>query len=394
MSYKDCSDWSKCTLCGQCLIKCPVLDLDKDQAKAEVQALIKGDDAPEVLSKCTLCYDCNTYCPEDLRPHELILERILGSRKSKISALIPYMCNGLTTPSFFPDLYDGLKKDEKEVLEKWSRTPEKTKDLLWVGCVGRLSCKDLDSSKTLESLPKYGPPELCCGELHYRFGSWAAYEDVMKETMARFEELDIDRMVCYCGSCYNFLSVTLPKVMGKELPFKLISLYQWLVEKMEEGEISIQKPLNYTAAVHESCYVTELEDGFSESLRTLYEAAGVTCKDLAHSGKNNLSCGAASICRDQNITKSLLPAQNAKFGEVKASGTSNMALNCPGCYLTLYSTAWTKGVKLKYMADELLKAFGDDVNKPLGKNMPLIVKTFVKRAPLPLKKVDSDFGLE
>ncbi|MBN2028167.1 MAG: hypothetical protein JW854_15570, partial [Actinobacteria bacterium] len=27
MSYMDCCDWSKCTVCGECLMKCPVLEM-------------------------------------------------------------------------------------------------------------------------------------------------------------------------------------------------------------------------------------------------------------------------------------------------------------------------------------------------------------------------------
>ena len=231
MSYMNCSDWSKWTLCGQCLMQCPVLSMDEDQAKVEIQALIKGEDAPRVLSECTLCFDCNNFCPEGLRPHELILQRVLEQRKKPVAAIIPYMCNGMTQPSFFPDLYNGLNQKETDILKKWSEIPSKSKDLLWVGCIGRMSCIDLENSQTLQSLPKYGPPDLCCGELHYRFGSWEAFTKRTEDTLERFEQLDIERMVCYCGSCYNFLSVALPKVYGKKLPFKLISLYQWLAEK-------------------------------------------------------------------------------------------------------------------------------------------------------------------
>lgn len=394
MAYMDCSDWSKCTLCGQCLIQCPVLSLDENQARTEIQALIKGEKAPHVFSRCTLCYGCNNFCPEGLRPHELILQRVLESRKKPVPAMIPYMCNGMTQPSFFPDLYRSLGPEETKILEKWSEIPSKSEDILWIGCIGRMSCRDLEHSRVLRSLPKYGPPDMCCGELHYRFGSWEAYVQRTRATLARFEQLDIKRMVCYCGSCYSFLSVFLPQVYGKALPFQLISLYQWLAEKMAAGEISVRKPLNYNAAIHEACYVSELGDSFASDLRTLYTAAGVKCLELEHHGTQNLSCGGASMSRSQNIFKSILPAQNRKYREAKATGAKNMAVNCPGCYLTLYFTAWMKGIKLHYMPDELLKAFGDDITRPLQKNIPAILRTFAKRSPLLLKKVAPDFGLK
>jgi Fe-S oxidoreductase len=237
----------------------------------------------------------------------------------------------------------------------------------------------------MKSLPKFGPSDICCGELAYRGGVWDAYYDITERTLARFEELDTERVICYCASCYNFLSNILPKVYGKEFPFTLTSLYQWLLERFETGDLEVKRPLKLKAAIHESCYATELGPEFYESLRRLYTVAGVQIVELEHNRDRALSCGGASIVRNWNILD-LLKEQNRKYREVKSSGTREMALNCPGCYLTLGPTSWLQGIKLHYMPDELLRAFGDDISTPLGKRFPLIIRTLAKRMPLALKK--------
>ena len=53
MSYTSNADWRTCTECGQCLMKCPVLKMEKPDAVAAIRKLIRGEPAPEVLDRCT-----------------------------------------------------------------------------------------------------------------------------------------------------------------------------------------------------------------------------------------------------------------------------------------------------------------------------------------------------
>ncbi|MFZ5563706.1 MAG: (Fe-S)-binding protein [Thermodesulfobacteriota bacterium] len=380
MSYIDRSDWSRCTECGQCLMQCPVLQMDKPAAVAAIRKLISGEPAPEVLEKCTFCFNCNRYCPvEGLRPHELILQRALEHR-GKVPGILKYLANGRCRTNLFADMYEKLTAEEKQILEKWSVIPD-SREILWIGCMGKLSCRDIDNSRVLAPLAKFGPPDLCCGELAYRLCSWEMYEQTAQRTLAVFSKLNIDRMVCYCGSCYNYFSSILPRVYGVTLPFKVISMYQWLWERFEKGELRVKSPRAFKAAVHESCYVTELEEDFADCLRRLYRTIGVETVELAHHGDCNLSCGAVSAVRSLNVLSSIFKEQRRKYAEVSDAGASQIAVNCPGCYVTLRFSNWMFGKKLRYMPDELLAAFGDTITAPLERRMPLIMTTAARRFP-------------
>lgn len=381
MTYMDCSDWTQCTRCGECLVRCPVLRMGRAEAQSAIAQLIQGEMPPRVLEACTFCFDCNRFCPvEGLRPYELILQRAIEHRGG-VPRLVQYLCNGQTPPTLWSDVYGALTYDERTILRRWSQTPPPSKEILFVGCIGRISCYDIDNSTVLKDLPKFGPPDACCGELAYRLGSWDAYVDTVERTMNRFAELEIERMVCYCGSCYNYFANMLPRVYGKKLPFQLVSLYQWLWEGYEQGRLKVQKPLSFRAAVHESCYVSELGPEFAATLRRLYAAAGMEIVELEHHGDNNLSCGAVSVLRTLNITKSILKVQQQKYAELSGAGVREMAVNCPGCYITLGFTRPFFGKKLRYMPDELLQAFGDHLSHPLGRRLPLIYATMAKRVP-------------
>jgi Fe-S oxidoreductase len=181
--------------------------MDKTEAIAEITSLLQTGYSKRIFSECTFCFSCNKYCPEGLRPHELILEKVMDARKKKgkISVIYPYLFNGMKT-SMSKDIYAMLSMDERSILKKWSEIPPPSKEILWIGCIGRLSCVDIENSSILRELPKFGPPDLCCGELPYRLGSWKAYTVTIEKTLRAFEKLEIERMVCYCGSCYNYLS--------------------------------------------------------------------------------------------------------------------------------------------------------------------------------------------
>lgn len=391
MSFIDCCDWEKCTLCGDCLVECPVMEMTRAEAVSEFERLLKGEFAPRVMSECTLCFNCNNYCPEGLRPYELILQRVSerDDRKARLPALIPYALNGMPPPTFFQDLYQKLDYSEKVILSRWSAPPPPSKEILFVGCLGKTFCYDIENSSVMESLPKFGPTDVCCGELHYRSGMWDAYQQNAERTLARFAELDIERMVCYCGSCYNFLGHILPDIYGRKLPFELVSLYEWLLERVVSGELEVKRPLGFKAAVHESCYVSELGTGFYDALRNIYEAAGAELVELEHNRDRGLSCGAASVCLRFNPLD-VLKHQHRKYREVLDTGAREMALNCPGCYFTLYGTSRLYGIKLRYMVEELLYAFGDDISIPASRRFPLIARSVSRRLPLALKRVPAD----
>ena len=380
MSYISNADWSKCTECGQCLMQCPVLKMEKIDAVKAIHVLINGDISSKLLDQCTFCFNCNQYCPIDgLRPHELILQRALEKRK-KVPKILKYLCNGRQTRNMFIDLFKAMSTNEKQILKKWSIVPNGG-DIMWIGCIGKLSCLDIDRSEVMAPLTKYGPMDLCCGELAYRLGSWEMYEETITRTLAVLKTLKINRMVCYCGSCYNYFTTILPDVYGKKLPYPVISLYEWLWEQYEQGHIQVKNPRTFKAAIHESCYVSELGNDFSNCLHRLYKVMGVDTVELAHHGDRNLSCGAVSIVRNMNLISSMFKEQIRKYKEVSEAGASEIALNCPGCFVTLSFTNWMFGKKLRYMPEELLSAFGDEITLPLAQRIPDIAKSVILNLP-------------
>lgn len=391
MSYMDCCDWSRCTRCGECLARCPMMNLTREEAGRAVGNLIDGVPEPAVLDACSLCMSCNRLCPEGLRPHELILERLREhtGRTRRVPGVIPYLLNSFPGPNLFRDYYrKRLTPEEKGILRRWSEVPPPSRDVLFVGCIGKTLCGDLERSTVLRDLPRFGPPDVCCGELHYRSGMWDAYADMAEKTCARLSRLRAERIVFYCAACRTYLGPVMENVLGRKLPFELTTLYEWLLERVEQGVLELKRPLGFRAAVHDFCNASELGHGFQDRLRALYRAAGMETVELEHSRDVNVSCGGGALL-GRLRPGDLVRIQRKRYGEAKRAGAGTLALNCPGCYLAFFPTSRLHGVRIRYMPEELLRAFGDEIRTPLGTRVPRIARTFLAAAPRMLKPVDA-----
>ncbi|MFO7568847.1 MAG: (Fe-S)-binding protein [Smithellaceae bacterium] len=354
-----------CVTCGICLQKCPVMKMDKDESKAEFKRLLANEPTKRVLSECTFCYSCNSYCPQGLRPYNLIMERITGQNRASGKGIPPtldYMMTGKNESGYFFDIYKGAPAEDKAILEKWSVVPPKSKDVLFIGCVGRTFPQRLENSKALAGLPKFGPREACCGEIPHRFGDYNYFTEVVERTRKILEALDTERLVCYCGSCSNYLGNIWPRDHGVKLPYPVISLYEWLWEKYQAGEMAVERTFSKDIAISDSCYTSELGEGFYNAVRGLHQVAGMRTVELANNKANSLCCGfAAGLRNNYDQTQVALEAKK-KIDQISATGMSEVSVNCPGCWAGLTGTAKAnnRDIKVRFAISELLWAFGDD----------------------------------
>jgi Fe-S oxidoreductase len=359
---------SICTNCGICLQKCPVMQMDKDESKSEMANLLSGTEPKRVLNECTFCFSCNSYCPHGLRPYALIMER-LAEKIRKLDKGIPpyidYYMTGKGDSNVFWDVYDSLSKNEKEILDRWQVIPPRSKEVLFIGCTGRQIPQEIEKSKVLEELPKYGPRTACCGDLSYRFGDHRTFSETVERTRQLLTGLDTERLVCYCGSCANSLGNIWPNYHGVKLPFEVVSIWEWLWEKVQKGELKAKRNISKKMAITDSCYSSELGDRFYEAIRGLHETAGIEVIELKNNRYDNLTCGAVSIVRNNFDYMEGVKEARKKIAQVRESGAGDIACYCPACFGQLRIGAQRAGLKLHYSLEEILWAFGDEYTVPL-----------------------------
>jgi len=371
-----------CEKCGICLQRCPVMQMGKEESRAEHTRLRKGEETLRVLKECTFCYDCNRYCPHSLNPLALIMERVTDNirRSGKgVPEYLRYLFTGHGESSVFADVYKTLPDAERAVLDRWEQYPPTSEEVLFIGCIGREIPYGIEHSSALKTLPKYAPRDACCGELPFRLGDFEAFTRTVKRTSALFEGLKIERLICYCGSCSHSFNNIWRQYLDAKPPFEIITIWEWLWKKVQRGELKVQRKIERKIALTDSCYASELGDRFFEAVRGLHEAVGMEVVELANNRCDNLCCGMPCIIRNNFDILEPLKVAEKKIEQVKEAKATDLTCYCPGCFIQLRGAAKNVGVEMHYSLEEILWALGDEPSAPLKERTRLQGKLFMDK---------------
>jgi Fe-S oxidoreductase len=371
-----------CEKCGLCLQMCPVMRMSKEESRAEHARLRKGEETLRVLKECTFCYNCNRYCPHHLNPVALIMARIADDIKASgkgVPEYLRYLFTGHGASSVFSDVYSRLPENEQSILDRWTTIPPASREVLFIGCIGREIPLDIEQASALKSLAKYAPRDACCGELPFRLGDFQAFSRTVERTSSLFEGLETDRLVCYCGSCSHSFNNIWRQYLGAKPRFEIITLWEWLWEKVRQGELNVKRKIEKKVVLTDSCYASELGDRFFEAVRGLHEAAGMEIIELANNRYDNLCCGMPCVVRNGFDVLEPLRVAEQKLEQVKEARATDLFCYCPGCYIQLSRPARTIGVATHYALEEILWALGDDYPVPLKERSRMQGRLFMDR---------------
>ncbi len=378
----DEKDRELCRECGICLQKCPVMQMDEEESKAEMGRLLDGEETTRVLNECTFCFSCNRYCPYGLKPYALMIERMAEKNRKSGKAIPPfvtYFFTGKTDTCLFRDVYESESEEEKAILDRWEIVPPKTQEVLFIGCVGRTIPYGIEHSGVFQNLAKYAPRNACCGELAYRFGDYQTFAETVERTSQLLGALDTERLVCYCGSCANYVGNVWPNYHGVKLPFEIISVWEWLWEKLEKGDLKVQRKISKRVALTDSCYSSELGDRFFQAVRGLHEAVGMEVVELKNNRYNNFTCGAMSVIRNNYDLAEGTKETKKKIEQVVDTKADHLFCYCPGCYTQLRGAAKKSDIQIHYSLEEILWALGDEYPVPYEERAAKQTELFIQK---------------
>ncbi len=356
----------RCDFCGDCLEKCPVMELPIERAKQEMHALVDGD-ASEVLTRCTGCMACNTLCPTDANPHALILsrwqERYLHEGIPARGALVlPYQKGNLIQRGL-----GRLPEDERALVEQWERNwrnpPKDCDTMVYAGC-NLLLQPFLAQSRLFDGLTIFGAPELCCGEPLYRMGCRDEVRTVAKRLKREFEKMGLRRILLPCLAGYHLFKHVYPEVLGVPFDFEIVSMVDWMLERIDDGRLPVQ-PVNKTAVIHDSCWPKASGPHFFDRNRELLARCGVEVLEPEHTRAEALCCGMCACAARFSLLDALKTAHQ-RIHEFEATGADLSVNYCGGCNWLFHVAARFRAKKLKQPAYHLFEV----VQMALGETPP------------------------
>jgi Fe-S oxidoreductase len=337
-----------CDRCGKCLADCPVLMLPEACAKKEFAALLENNYTQSLAFRyCTTCNICDQICPQNANPYELILERF-DAEKTK---------NGL--PSFaklvFPgepeNIWSGLRilmdKDELAIVEAGElNLSKKQSEILLTGFYANI-VPFLLKSEVLDDLRPAiaGSPMMWgCGGDSNKLGAITLTEEIVKFIERKFSEMGVKKVICSMEAEAAMLAEVLPERYGAKFDFEVTTLDEWLLDRMKNGKLKMDKSLSLKVTVHDNCMSRYLGGRPQEVVREIVQRTGCELVEMKHNRDKALCCGWAATIpalhgpksnNPLNTTMSMLYSLDRRMREALDTGADVIAASCPACYIFL-----------------------------------------------------------
>jgi Fe-S oxidoreductase len=378
----DFFGYEECDLCGDCLARCRYMKLTQTEAVEEMKRLIAGEPTRVVHRKCISCYACDAFCPHDCHPYELVTRTWHERYRDRGLPVRASYLMPASSPNFRTDMVKTMTPWEQELLRQWKDTPPEGELVLYPGC-NALTLPHLLNAPFMEGVVISGDFDLCCGEMYFRMGLFDVVEKVAEKLSAHYRGREIGTMLFVCPAGLNMFRNVLPDQFGAQLPFKTMYLGEYLLGKVESGEITIEKQLKRSVAVHDSCHARILGDEVMETDRRLYSLMGLEMREMDNNHEEGYCCGMAAGCNRYRPDDMYFAAVK-ELREARRTGADELAVYCGGCQLTMAMMRWLyPGTPpVRHLLEYLAEATGEAPYLPASKrSLRMLANVGVKAFP-------------
>jgi Fe-S oxidoreductase len=327
----------KCTLCGECLMKCHYLAYPEKKAKEEFKKLINGEPSP-VTSECITCVACNMICPEGANPFDLINIRQEETGTFKFAKRMLKMFDmGVKTPSkviqgepgkpvmslclfgdMLPGVFEGQLYDGLTFLQGGDY-------FCWIGMV-HTARPSLVNKKNIQT-----------------------FVDNLASSGA-------EEIILFHDDCYATLTIKV-KEFDISVPFKPIHIIEYLRDYVKNHRDQVNK-FNMKVAYQQPCasrYTFEkdkiLDELFeligAERVKRKYDKEEALCCGGIQSAMENVSVEEENMWRMKNIM------------DAKEAGAEAFIFLCPLCIGGLRGRAKGQGMEPYILSNLVRVALGE-----------------------------------
>lgn len=340
-----------CASCAFCTAICPISEQMGWESYGPrgrmhlLKLLIEKDVQPSDAVKeryyaCTTCSRCEKVCQTDLPLVEIwedvrswLVEDKCGPLEphKKIGASVEESHNTYREPSsarndWAKDIHIELKR--------------KGKIAFYVGCTSSYRMQQLaqDTMKILQALGEdvavLGEDEWCCGSVLLRTGQRSQIKEIAAHNIEALKNTGAEIVVASCTGCFKTISGDYPIIAGKELPFKMMHITQFLAQRIQEGKLQFKKPINEKVTYHDPCHLG-LHAGEYDAPRDILKAIpGLELIEMDHIREESRCCGAGGGMK-AGMPDVAMGIGVSRVEEAAETGAGILASCCPFCKTNL-----------------------------------------------------------
>ncbi|MGA7800234.1 MAG: (Fe-S)-binding protein, partial [Gammaproteobacteria bacterium] len=136
-----------------------------------------------------------------------------------------------------------------------------------------------------------------------------------------------------CGHAYGALRWSGANIIGRELPFEVLQIAEYLAKIKREGRLKLS-PLTESITFHDPCQVAR-RGGATEAPREVLAGFAQDFREMDHAGDANWCCGGgggvSTITRANDLRHKVF---EIKMRQVADTGASTLVSSCANCRQT------------------------------------------------------------
>lgn len=363
-NWKALLDFMTCTECGRCQSNCPAYLTEKELSPKEIEhhgrmallsvtptlsSMLKAKPALageplnlvdtmgfESIWDCVTCGSCMYWCPVCIEhvPEIIDVRRYLVMDEARMpetaqATLMQIEQRGHPwrgTQFGRGDWMQGLEVPLFDGSQEY---------LLWVGCSGALSERNVPITQSLArlllqagvSFGVLGDEEPCCGDPARRLGNEYLFQMQAQQAIEIMKSKGVKKIVTACPHGYNTMRNEYPQFDGK---FEVEHHTELLDRLVREGKLQPRFGLDEKIVYHDSCYLARHNEVEGAPRRVLASIPQAQLAEMERSRKTTFCCGAGGghmwveESRGRHIN-------HARTEEAMATGAKIVATACPFC---------------------------------------------------------------
>jgi heterodisulfide reductase subunit D len=266
-----------------------------------------NEELANIFFSCPDCGCCELLCPPI--PHMYISRAIKVELREK--TFIPSECIRLNDNMGEKYNLFGINNENRAKWAKELDLPKEGDVLYFAGCYA--SFRQVKTAWAMVDLLRKGginpaylaEDEWCCG-LHAGFsGDTELERKLASHNVEAIQRSGAKSVILSCANCYRTVFSDYPRLIGEELPFKVIHAVEVLPELMESGKVQVKSEEKVKVTLHDPCHFGKQHIGrhhelYDETRQIIKELPNVDFEEMEYIRRWSACCGGGNSVTSSN----------------------------------------------------------------------------------------------